>query len=202
MSDDCEEIIYFWLGDAPGSVKALEQRKRMWFSADPQLDAEIESRFGALLARQAAGANEKWKATPRGRLGLILLLDQFPRNVHRGTAKAFAFDPQALDLCQTGIDAGLDQALEPLERMFFYMPLQHAEALGPQDRSVALFESLAKTRPAEQRAFFEQALEFAREHRELISRFGRFPHRNRVLGRISSVEETAYLESGGATFGQ
>lgn len=202
MNHDFEEIVNFWLGDAPGSAEALEQRKRMWFRADPELDVEIELRFGGILARQAAGVSEKWKVSPRGRLGLIILFDQFPRNIHRGSAKAFALDSRALDLCQSGIDAGLDRALKPLERMFFYMPLQHAEALGTQDRSVEMFEALAASCPAEQRAFFDQALGYAREHRELIARFGRFPHRNRVLGRVATAEETAYLEGGGATFGQ
>lgn len=202
MSDDYEAIINFWLGDAGDSAEALQSRSRVWFSADPELDAEIRSRFGGLLASEAQGVYEGWQAAPRGRLGLIILFDQFPRNVYRGTARAFAFDGKALSLSQTGIDAGLDQSLGSLERMFFYMPLQHAEASDPQDRSVALFEALTASCPSGQRRFFELSLSFAREHRDLIARFGRFPHRNRLLGRESTEEEIAYLEGGGKTFGQ
>ena len=159
-------------------------------------------RFGKLLASGAAAECQSWKATPRGRLALILLFDQFPRNVYRGTAKAFSFDQRALELTRSGIDAGLDRSLAALERMFFYMPLQHAEASDVQDSSVALFEALALSCPPEQRPYFQWSLGFAREHRDLIARFGRFPHRNRVLERESTAEETAYLQGGGKTFGQ
>ncbi len=202
MNDDYEAIIDFWLDGAAESAEALERRSRVWFSADPELDAEIASRFGDLLARRAAGVIEIWQATPRGRLGLIILFDQFSRNIHRGTATAYAFDQEALNLSQTGIDAGMDRSLGSLERMLFYMPLQHAEAPGPQDRAVAMFEDLTRSCLPEQRQFFERSLQHAREHRGLILRFGRFPHRNRVLGRESTAEEIAYLEGGGKTFGQ
>lgn len=202
MNDGYEGIIEFWLGDACASAEALKRRSRVWFSADPELDAEIRSRFGALLANEAAEVYDGWRSAPRSRLALIILFDQFPRNIHRGTADAYAYDDKALELCETGIDAGMDRSLEPLERMFFYMPLQHAEAPGPQQRSVAMFEALAESCPPDRRQFFELSLNFAREHRDLITRFGRFPHRNRVLGRESTAEEIAYIESGGKTFGQ
>jgi uncharacterized protein (DUF924 family) len=202
MSDDYEEIIEFWLGDAASSVEALEARNRVWFSADPELDAEIRLRFGGLLAKEASGVYESWQETPRGRLALIILFDQFPRNVHRGTAKAFAFDEKALALTRSGIDAGLDRPLGVLDRMFFYMPLQHAERSDAQDRSVTQFEALTVSCPPAQRPYFEQSLKFAREHRDLIARFGRFPHRNRILERDSTAGEIAYLEAGGKTFGQ
>lgn len=202
MNDDYESIIEFWLDGAADSVEALERQSRVWFSADPVLDAEIASRFGDLLARRGAGVKRSWRATPRGRLGLIILFDQFSRNIHRGTATAFAFDQEALDLSQTGIDAGMDRSLGSLERMLFYMPLQHAEAPAPQDLAVAMFQDLTRSCLPEQRQFFDRSLQHAREHRDLIRRFGRFPHRNRVLGRESSAEEIAYLEGGGKTYGQ
>ena len=202
MSEDYEAIIEFWLGDVSAPAAELERRGRLWFSADPELDKEIKARFGDLLARRTDGVIAGWSATPRGRLGLIILLDQFSRNIHRGTRKAFAFDQEALDLSRDGIDAGMDQGLAALERMFFYMPFQHAENRKIQQRSVALFESLAQSSPAEQRWFFELSLRHAREHRDLIARFGRFPHRNRLLGRQSTAEERAYLEGGGKTYGQ
>jgi uncharacterized protein (DUF924 family) len=202
MTEHYQAIIDFWMGDAASSVEALGRRNRFWFSADPKVDAEIRLRFGGLLATEAAEVYQSWKATPRGRLGLILLFDQFPRNVYRGTATAFAFDHKALALSRSGIDAELDRSLGALERMFFYMPLQHAEASEAQDLSVALFEALTVSCPPEQRAYFQQSLSFAREHRDLIARFGRFPHRNQVLNRESTGEETAYLRGGGKTFGQ
>ncbi len=202
MSDSYEAIIEFWLGDASSSAEELKRRSRVWFSADPKLDQEIELRFGTLLGNEAAEVYDSWQATPRGRLALIILFDQFPRNIHRGTADAYAYDEKALDLSQTGIDAGMDQSLEPLERMFFYMPLQHAEAPGPQERSLTTFRALAESCPPDRRQFFKLSLDFAREHRDLIARFSRFPHRNRAMVRESTAEEITYLEGGGKTFGQ
>lgn len=202
MTEGYETIIEFWLGDVAAPAGELKSRAPRWFRADSKIDKEIKARFGDLLARRTDGAIAGWAAIPRGRLGLIILLDQFSRNIHRGTEKAFAFDQEALELSRSGIDAGMDQELEALERMFFYMPFQHAEHGETQQRSVALFESLAKSSPAHQRSFFEHSLQHAREHRDLIARFGRFPHRNRLLGRESTPEESAYLEGGGKTFGQ
>ncbi len=197
-----EAVIDYWLGEASKSFEALRRRNRMWFTPDPEVDRAVESRFGKLLSDHADELTVSWRGKPRGRLALIILFDQFPRNIYRGTAKAFAFDSQALNLCLTGIDTGMDKGFEPVERMFFYMPLQHAETAEAQDRCVALFESLTEACAAEQREFFVNALEHAREHRQLILRFGRFPHRNRTLGRASTVEEIAYLDSGGASYGQ
>lgn len=202
MSNDLEAIINFWLGDVSAPSEALKRRGKVWFSADAELDREIASRFGGLIEHGIDDVVERWDGTPRGRLALIILLDQFPRNIYRGTKKAFAFDTRSLELSQGGIDAGMDQLLEPLERMFFYMPFQHAENPEIQRRAVALFEALARSSPEDQREFFQYSLGFAREHQALIARFGRFPHRNRLLGRESSAEEIAYLEDGGKTFGQ
>ncbi len=202
MSDDFEAIIKFWLGDVSAPSEALKRRGKIWFSADAELDWEIASRFGGLIEPGIDEVVERWQGTPRGRLGLIILLDQFPRNIYRGTEMAFAFDAKSLELSQGGIDAGMDQLLKPLERMFFYMPFQHAENPEIQQRAVALFEALALSSPDHQREFFHYSLGFAREHQELIARFGRFPHRNRLLGRESTAEEIAYLEGGGKTFGQ
>ncbi len=202
MSEDYETIIEFWLGDVAAPAAELERRGRIWFSADSELDKEIKKRFGGLIERRSDGVVAGWRATPRGRLGLIILLDQFSRNIHRGTEKAFAFDQEALELSRSGIDAGMDQGLEALERMYFYMPFQHAENREIQECSVVLFETLARSSPAHQRSFFELSLKHAREHQNLIARFGRFPHRNRVLGRESTAGERAYLEGGGKTYGQ
>lgn len=202
MSDSYEAIIEFWLGDASSSAEELKRRSRVWFSADPKLDQEIELRFGTLLGNEAAEVYDSWQATPRGRLALIILFDQFPRNIHRGTADAYAYDEKALDLSQTGIDAGMDQSLEPLERMFFYMPLQHAESIKVQDKSVELFTRLAEAvSPTLQETFLTIA-QFAELHRDIIEQYGRFPHRNAVLGRENTAEEDEYLAGDAPDFGQ
>ncbi len=173
------------------------------FKTDTQFDAAIRQRFEPTMDAAAASSLEDWAGAPRGRLALILLLDQFPRNVYRGTAAAFAHDPKALDLSVSGIVAGLDRHLEPLERLFFYMPLQHAESIREQELSVAQFEELAQSVEAGLLTdTLAHSADHARQHRDIIAEFGRFPHRNALLGRSSTDAEIRYLELGGATFGQ
>jgi uncharacterized protein (DUF924 family) len=135
-------------------------------------------------------------------LSLILLLDQFPRNIFRGTARAFAYDSRALALTLSGMQSGADAALDAAERIFFYMPLQHAESREVQDESVAACRRLLAEAPAELRPSFAAVLEYAEHHRSVIERFGRFPHRNRVLGRESTPAEEAWLSVSGERFGQ
>ena len=181
---------------------------QLWFAGGDtaeltwQLDETLRLRFGALMQDALEGRLDAWASTPRRRLALILLLDQFPRNIHRGRAAAFAGDMQALPLALTGMQLGADIALGPAERMFFYMPLQHAESLEVQEEGLAAFERLMYDAPDEQRELFRGAFGFARRHRDIIARFGRFPHRNAVLGRSNTPEETAWLASGGDSFGQ
>jgi uncharacterized protein (DUF924 family) len=143
-----------------------------------------------------------WCASPRGRLALILLLDQLPRNLFRGQARAFATDAAACACTLAGIDVGHDRALAHVERSFFFLPLQHAEDLALQDLSVAMCQALAQDAPPELRTALDEGVEYAVLHRDLIARFGRFPHRNRVLGRSSTAAETQYLAEGGRRFGQ
>ncbi len=198
-----EDVLAFWFDSAPESAADIKACMKRWYGGGPELDAQIEARFGPLMAAAANSELTDWATSPRGRLGLILLLDQFPRSVYRSTAGAFAQDSLALELTLTGIAAGLDLRLDPLERLFFYMPLQHAESLEVQQQSVAAFEALAATHAE---PFLRKALvgsaDYARQHRDIIAQFGRFPHRNSVLGRGSAPEEARYLEQGGATFGQ
>jgi len=203
MTASAEEILEFWFSDPPRDAAALEPLMKRWFSADARFDALICERFEATMAAAAASSLQSWAGKPRGRLALILLLDQFPRNVYRSTAAAFAEDTKALDLTLSGISAGVDRSLEPLERLFFYMPMQHAESIIVQDHAVALFDGLAHSVNAD---FIAQALEssadHARQHRDIIAKFERFPHRNALLGRGSTDAELRYLDQGGATFGQ
>jgi uncharacterized protein (DUF924 family) len=194
-----QEVLQFWFGSKPYTAAQVMQRSRLWFGdpaapeLTPQTDELIHSQFAAQIAAAARGELASWESSPRRRLALILLLDQFPRNVHRGTAAAFAQDDQALRLAVSGLQFGADAALDPLERMFFYMPLTHAESLEVQDEGVAAFRRLLEEAQPELRSYFEDCLRYAQQHRELIARFGRFPHRNAVLGRESSAAEVEYL---------
>lgn len=197
--DAARSVLDYWFGDAGSSVAALDARMRFWFGSGH--DAEVREKFGELARRAADGELAAWADSPRRRLALILLLDQMPRSLHRGTAEAFAQDEKALALALSGMQVGADAALSPVERMFFYMPLQHAESHEVQDESVAAFRRLVGEAPDEMRGAFDAGLKYAELHREIIERFGRFPHRNRVLGRESTREESEYLQSGD-TFGQ
>ena len=197
-----KDVTTFWFRDATRSPEALERRGAVWFGAEPAFDSECAIRFAASLEDAARGALDDWAGTPQGRLALVILLDQMPRNIHRGSPAAFAHDAQAAAHCIAGIESGQDRSLHPVERVFLYMPLQHAEDLGLQRRSVERFESLAAEVDDAWRARFAENAHYARLHRDIVERFGRFPHRNRVLGRESTEEELSYLADGAPTFGQ
>jgi uncharacterized protein (DUF924 family) len=202
--DEARAVREFWFGQGPLTANTVAQRAEFWFGAEGRHhDEEIRERFGALVERAAGGELASWADGPRRRLSLILLLDQFPRNMFRGSGRAFAGDAQALALTLTGMQSAADGALDVLERLFFYMPLQHAESRDAQDESVAAYRRLLGEAPPELHGLCEQALRSAEEHRAIIERFGRFPHRNRALGRESSEAEQQWLrEGGGARFGQ
>jgi len=195
-------VLDAWFGPPDQDAAALAARQGRWFGSAPEVDAELRRRFGALVCAAARGQLAGWAATPRGRLALVLLLDQLPRNVYRGQPEAFASDAQALPLALTALDAGLDAGLDILERSFLYMPLEHAEDLALQERGVAVFARLLDESPPALRRQAQEFLDFARQHRDVIARFGRFPHRNAVLGRPSTPQEVAYLADGGHRFGQ
>ncbi|WP_179958438.1 DUF924 family protein [Chitinimonas arctica] len=178
----------FWFADG-------DKPRRAWFAKDETFDADIGRRFGTLLATAQAGGLRDWPATPEGLSAYLLLLDQFSRNVFRNRPAAFAGDAMALYAAQTALAAGLDKHLPPLQRVFVYLPFEHAEDLAMQDRAVALFGELAAEQPA-----LAGYLDYAHKHRQVIARFGRFPHRNAILGRVSSAEEIAYLAEPGSGF--
>src|SRR5688572_10836941 len=190
--DEARKVRDFWFGKAPLAAEQLPRRMELWFGARPELkqhvDDTLRSRFGALVEQALAGDLAQWADGPRRRLSLILLLDQFPRNIFRGTARAFAGDEQALTLALTGMQSVADAALNPVERIFFYMPLQHAESLDVQDEAVSAYRRLADEAPEVIRDIFKSCLNFAERHRAVVQRFGRFPHRNHVLGRASTPE--------------
>lgn len=203
-----QEVLDYWFGTSSLSATLLAQRMALWFgdSDSPELSWQIDEtlrlRFGAAIRAALEGKLDDWASSPRRRLALILLLDQFPRNVHRGTAAAYSGDAQALPLALTGMQLGADIALNTAERLFFYMPLQHAESLEVQEESLTVFERLMHEAPEDQRALFANALQFAREHHAIVARFGRFPHRNAVLGRTSTPGERSWLAEHGDSFGQ
>jgi uncharacterized protein (DUF924 family) len=173
----------------------------MWFGDGRKYDAEIRERFGALHGR-AAGAEfeEQWAESARGRLALIVLLDQFSRHIHRGTGAAFAQDPAAQRLVVDGIARGLDHGLIPAARSFFYLPLEHAEDIALQRLSVEHFGRLCDGVTPAWRKDYESFLDYAQRHHDIIARFGRFPHRNAALGRPSTAEEIEFLKQPGSSF--
>ena len=192
-----DELLDEWLG--PGDVPDGARQAR-WWTKDPGFDAHLRERFGALLERGARGELDHWAETPRGALALVILLDQLSRNVYRGTARAFAQDAHALALTRRALERGFDRELPPIHRVFLLMPLMHSEDLGDQRESVARFEALAEGAAGERAPALEQNADYARQHLVIVERFGRYPHRNEILGRPSTPEEIAFLKEPGSSF--
>jgi uncharacterized protein (DUF924 family) len=203
MHEQAQAVFDFWF--QPGAGQAADAPRREWFQKDDAFDREIHSRFGALIERALAGGLLEWDADgPQARLARILLLDQFTRNVHRGTPLAFAGDALALRAARAMVDDGQDLALPPLQRSFVYLPFEHAEDMAMQEQAVALYTRMENDErdaaPAATVKGIAGMLDYARRHREVIRRFGRFPHRNAILGRASTAEEEAYLRQPGSGF--
>ena len=201
------EVLEYWFGRGPFDAARLAERATFWFGGDDPAvvaarDAEIRRQLEPLLERAASGELATWASGPKRRLALIILFDQVPRNAYRGTAAAFAFDHQALALTVEGMQLAADAALEPLERLFFYLPLEHAESIEAQQAALAALDRLVADAPAELRDFLAYSAGFARQHHDIIAKFGRFPHRNAVLGRASTAAELAWLAESAETFGQ
>ena len=196
-----QPLLDFWFGDDSGDAPRAARQAPLWWGKSSETDALLAHRFGELAQAAAEGDLAHWAEVPVGRLALILLLDQLPRNIHRDTPAAFAQDAKARDLCLRGLSLGADKALSPLARVFFYLPLEHAESREQQARSVALFEALADEEAAgPAQSTFAGFADFARRHQVIIERFGRFPHRNAILGRASTEEEAAFLLQPGSGF--
>lgn len=189
-----QEVLDFWFG-APGSV-AASQPRREWFVKDASFDADIRTRFGAVIEQALLGGLTDWDAQgPQGTLARILVLDQFTRNAYRNTPQSFAGDALALAAARSLVERGADRALPPLQRAFVYLPFEHAEDAYMQERAVELFTLLAAEHPG-----FDEMLDYAHRHRGVIARFGRFPHRNEILGRVSTADETEFLRQPGSRF--
>ena len=182
------EILDFWFGEPPPAERDY------WFRKDSGFDSAIRDRFGATIAAACAGAFGEWCHDPHGALARVIVLDQFTRNVYRGTPDAFSGDERALATSEDAIDQGFDRRLGPYERWFLYMPFVHSEDRAMQDRAIALFTALAAE------TGLDSPLPWTKRHAEVIRRFGRFPHRNVILGRASTPEEVAFLTTPGSTF--
>lgn len=200
MVIEIDSLLSFWFGSAEDPAEIAREQEALWWKGAAETDRLISERFGALHRRAVAGELEDWTATPRGRLAAIILVDQFSRCLHRRQPGAFAYDPLALRWCLDGLDRGDDAALRPIERVFFYLPLEHSESHADQDRSVAVFERLEAEVAPELRELFAYYTGFARAHRDIVQRFGRFPHRNAILGRVSTPEESEFLQLPGSSF--
>jgi uncharacterized protein (DUF924 family) len=203
MNAQAQAVSDFWFEPGPG--QAADAPRREWFQKDDDFDREIGRRFGALIGQALAGGLRDWHAEGApSQLARILVLDQFTRNVHRGTPLAFAGDALALQAAQSMVDAGHDLALAPLRRAFVYLPFEHAEDMAMQERGVALYTRMENDErdvaPAATAKGIAGMLDFARRHREVIGRFGRFPHRNAIIGRASTDEELDYLRQPGSGF--
>jgi len=193
MSRPWQDVLDFWFlaPDDPGYLKTRAE----WFQKNAAFDDAIRQRFGHLVEQAVAGGLQEWQSEPQGALARVLLLDQFTRNIWRDTDRAFAGDGQALALAQSMIASGADKTLSTAEAQFIYLPLMHAEDLPTQEQCVALYTDLAARDPAQ-----ANALDFAVQHRDIIARFGRFPHRNGQLGRTSTAQEIEFLTQPGSSF--
>jgi uncharacterized protein (DUF924 family) len=197
-----EKILSFWFRDHALSAPQIDSRMDVWFGNSPDFDAEIVRDFSDEVERASDGKLDHWAHTPTGRLALILLLDQFRRNIHRGTAEAFSKDNVALKLCVEGAMGNRDSGLAPIHRVFFYMPLQHAESRKVQQKSVDLYNKIAGAVSPTYKETFETITQFAELHADIVMQFGRFPHRNDVLNRENTPEEEEYLSGEAPNFGQ
>lgn len=195
-----DEILSWWFGDIDGPHDIDRSRFAVWFAGGADFDREVRERFGADVERALRGELDDWAETPRGRLALVILLDQLTRNVFRDSPRAFDGDPKALALTREAIERGDDRALRVVERQFLYMPLMHAEDREAQKESLRVARALMSELPEPIRAQFSGYLEHAEKHAAIVERFGRYPHRNEVLGRETTPEERAFLEEHGRGF--
>lgn len=195
-----DQLLELWFGTKDDDAEVGESQSSLWWGSSAETDDLLGARFGQAAAAAAAGTLDHWSGSPRGRLALLLLLDQLPRVIYRGAPGAFAQDARARRVADKGLASGADRLLRPIERVFFYLPFEHSEDPVDQQRSVELFRDLAAEVPEEWTKLFDSYLDFAVRHKEIIDRFGRFPHRNAILGRESTAAEIEFLEQPGSGF--
>ncbi len=200
VAPGAEDVLAFWLGSLDEHGLAAPEARARWFKKDPAFDEEIRERFGALHAALAGRRLESWLDEARPALAYVIVLDQFSRNMFRGTPGMYATDPQALEASRRILDTGFDHQLSAAGRGFVRMPFMHSEALADQDRCIELFRTLAEELGGPAGASVAENVKYAHMHRDIVARFGRFPHRNRILGRACTEEEEAFLKSPGSSF--
>ena len=194
-------VLDFWIGAGTDDHLFADRQHKLWFTKSSATDAFITKHFSILHTALMNGLADVWAAQgPRSRLAAIIVLDQFSRNMFRGTPEAFEADPQALKLAKAGLQTGEDQSLTEIERSFFYLPFEHSEELADQHDSVRLFERLVADARHSFQPICQSSLDYAEQHLEIIEKFGRFPHRNAILERANTPEETEYLSKPGAGF--
>ncbi len=198
--NEVEEVLGFWFGELDQEGRAGAEVKARWWRKDPAFDQLIRDRFGALHEAVSAGKRDAWLATPRGRLAFIIVLDQFSRNMFRGSGRMHDGDALAAEVAAEGVALGIDRQLAHDERGLFYMPFMHSESLADQDRCVELFSSWRDQLSGAPREQVVGLLGYAEKHRDIVRRFGRFPHRNALLGRESTPEEIEFLGQPGSSF--
>jgi len=197
---EAEEILSFWFGELNDQGCASEERRKSWWTKSEDFDRMIRSRFLSTYDAIAARQREDWRNAPRSSLAYIIVLDQFSRNMFRNTDKMFIADSLAREACCEGLDSGFDAELAFDERVFFYLPLEHSEDIRDHDRCLGLFRGLCESAPESLETDAKRYLDFAERHRAIIERFGRYPHRNEVLGRRSTDEEIEFLAQPGSSF--
>ncbi|MGI9308928.1 MAG: DUF924 family protein [Gammaproteobacteria bacterium] len=197
-----EEVLQFWFADACDRPEATLARNEFWFAENAEVDKQIWQDFGDAVIDTGNGLYDEWAKTAQGRLALIILLDQFPRNIYRGTAEVFRFDPKAIELASQGVRLGQLAGLSVPEKAFFLMPYQHAEDLDVQRQGVELMQGVVAEAEDGWASLATGYFEFAVRHHDIVQAYGRFPHRNSLLGRSSSEQEERFLADGGETFGQ
>lgn len=197
-----DAILTFWFMEQTLSAPQIDGRMDTWFGEDPVFDEEIAKEFAEDVENASEGRLDHWAHEPRGRLALILLLDQFRRNIYRNTAEAFEKDKAALKLCVEGAMEKKDKGLAPIHKAFFYMPLQHAESRKVQAKSRVIYQRLAEAVSPTYKETFETIAQFAELHADIVERFGRFPHRNKLLERENNPDEEQYLTSDSPDFDQ
>lgn len=195
MTDKVHELLTFWFGDLGHADLPTSDRTNLWFGDNKELKELMTQSFGKEYKAAIEGELDKWSETPRGRLALIILLDQFSRWLHRNSADAFQYDKEAQQLCLDGLKKKMDHSLTLIERVFFYMPLVHSEDSSNQEQSIRLFQSLVALSMTETTQVYQLFLAYAYAHFRVIKEFGRFPQRNKVLGRESTTQENSFLKN-------
>lgn len=198
--ETADSILHFWFGASANDADVIREKSTLWWKKDSEVDAEIQRRFEMMLDAEVKKDFASWDNSPRKLLARVLLCDQFPRNMYRGSPRAFDYDKRARELARDALDKGLDKKLRPVERVFLYLPFEHSEVVDDQALSLRLFTALVEDVPETDRPTYQKNQGFAQKHKEIIDRFGRFPHRNAILGRDSTPEESEFLEGPDSSF--